>query len=449
MMLFVALLACPRPIPDHLRLDPAAASARPTVAITDLPSALAVVVGRDPLARSPTLPDANQIDEVVGGAPLAAFVRQIRTLEAGDGDIEKSLQALEDEWRGTVAVPLARGYRLRIAENELVNTATDAEQVQQSLLGLLTPLSNGPADPTLPRLPLAWLGEGSPRAYGERWVLESWLAAPEIPVAVLLDPLSAPQYDPLRESALGKLVSARASNASADPAPALADLTRATHLAVVRAAADRDTEQAAWAERKKALETELGDPDPVAKLLERAVDGLTSAAGNPQAAGGALLGLAALRWVGRCEGSGGGGRKGTACAGLDRVETMSAAGRWDPQIASLAAAWQAVAVKEAVDSLEVGRDTVMFPTAMVELADALIGTDAGPLDAAVLRKARPDAAVWLAVTRAVGGDDATDWEGARVALGQHLSRLAARAASGASDAEVRAALETIGKRAVP
>lgn len=435
--MWLALLGCPRPIPDHLRLEPTAADAAP-VSIVDLASAVAAVVGADPLARSPYLPPGNVLDEIPDAAPLAAFVRQVRTLEAGAAPFERGLQALEDDWRGTAAVPLARGYRLRLAETAAVSgPVTDGVQLQ--LVGLLTPLSVTEADPTLPRGPLAWLGDTTPVAYGERWVLEGWLGSPTIPIAALAGPLAAPQYDPLRTTALGQLIVARAGGAEVPYDPAFADLRRATRLAVLRAAADRDAEQASWADTKRALAAELGDPDPIGRLLERAAGGLVPAAAADRAGGGALLAITALRWVDRCT---------AGCAGVDRVETMARAGAWDPEIAELSAAWQAVALKEAVDTLEVGRETVMYPEAILRLADALVGTDAEPLAATALRKARPDAAVWLSVSRAVGADDSTDWEGARVGLGKHLAAVATRAAVVAADPEVKAALERIATRAV-
>lgn len=443
--LFALLFAgCPRQVPDHLQLKPDPSS-QLTVPITDERSALAAIIGKDPLTRSPMLPDPNVLEALDGGLPLAAFVRQVRAVEIGQGPVERVLQQVEDDWRATPAVPLSRGYRLRLAENELAGVGTEADAAHGQVVVLITPLSSGPADPTLPRRPLEWMGEHDRpedvRTYAERWVLTSWLATPEIPIEVVVGPLGAPQYDGLRESPVGKLVMARASGASGDATAGLADLGRATSLALQRAAADRDAEQAAWADTKKAAADELGDPDPVGKLLERASTGLTDAAMADKAAGGALLSLAALRWIDRCGAP--------PCIGVDRVEVMQFASRWDPEIAELAGIWQVIALKETLDSLEVGRETALFPDLMVDLADALLGTGAGPLEASLLRKQRPDAQVWLSVCRAVGTEGVTDWEGTRVAVGEHLEREVARTLALTQDPELRSLLERVGNRAVP
>lgn len=437
---------CPRPIPDHLRLD-APTSSTPAAPITDLPSALRAIVGRDPLGRSPVLPDVAALEGIDGGAPIAAFVRQVQAVEGGDGPVERLLQQVEDDWRTTAAVPLARGYRLRLAETALSNLAADPDGAERSVVSLITPLGAASSDPTLPLRPLAWLGGAERpdviRAYAERWVLTSWLASPELPVEVLSDPISGPQYDGLRATSIGSLVVARATRAAAPDgvAPALADLRRATVLALTRAAADRDVEQARWAEQKRQLVDELGDPDPIAFLLRRAASGLVPDAGSDQSAGGALLSFAALRWIGQCASA--------PCAGVDRVEAMQFASRWHPQVAELAAAWQVVALKEAVDGLEVGRDTTRFPVVMIDLADTLLGTGAGPLDAQLLRKQRPDEVVWLALCRAVGTEGVTDWDGTRAALGGHLAREAERAGGLTTDPSLGEPLGRVRSRAIP
>lgn len=469
----VALAGCPRSVPEHLQVAPKPA---PTVqvTITDVPSALRAIVGRDPLARSPSLPDPKVLEGLQGGAPLAAFVRQVQSAERGQAPMEQLLQQVEDEWRGTAAVPLARGYRLRLAENQLANRLQASEAAEASVVTLITPLIHGIADPTLPRRPLEWLGTAARlrgpdgesvdsnvagsdlgatvRQYAERWVLSSWLSSPAIPVEVLLEPLAAPQYDSLRTSALGELIVARGQQAGAegaeggtnggtDPGQGLADLRRATSLALTRAAADRDAEQAHWAEQKSQAEAETGDKDPVGALLERAAKSLTASASSDKAAGGALLALGALRWLDRCDVK--------PCAGLDRLETIGHAARWDPEIAEIAGVWRVVALKETIDSLDVGRDTALFPELATDLADALIGTGASALEAPMLRKQRPDAQTWLVIGRAVGAEGLSDWEGARVALGKHLEAEARRALAGTTEASWKDLLERIAKRAVP
>ena len=447
-LLFVLCLGCPPKVPDHLRLDPPDPGVDPATAATDVPSALGAMLGSDPLARSPQLRSPASLRALEGGAPLAAYVEAVQGLERGEGQVQRSLQQLEEQWRGTAAVALARGYRLRIAENLLANSLSSQQATEARLIELLTPLSLGRPDDTLPRTPLSWLTEprsdpDAIRDYADRWVLQAWLVHPDLPAQILAPLLEAPQYDGLLQSPMGQLVWHRASAATAPEgiAPGMADLTRATGLALQRAAADRDREQAAWAEVLAAEAEATGDPDPIGFLLERSRITLTEAAGDPRAAGGALLALTAHRWTGGCAS--------TPCAGLDRVETMSSAGAWHAELAPLARLWRVIALKEALDTLEVGHDTAMFPAAAVSLVDALLGTGAGPLDGAVLRKRRPDPAVWLAVSRSVGTEGVIDWEGAREAIGRHLLAEVEATSALISDEEIGLYLQRIGKRAIP
>jgi hypothetical protein len=289
------------------------------------------------------------------------------------------------------------------------------------------------------------LGDGSAaevRDYADRWVLAGWLSAPAVDLEVVGSPMSAPMYDGLRETPMGKLVLARATGADVDTTAAWADLERATHLALSRVAADRDKEQAAFAALKKEVADDLGiegDPEPL--LLRRAAAGLTAGAVDDRAAGGALLALTALRWLDACEVE--------PCTGVDRVEVMHAAERYHPDVAALASQWQVIALKDALDTMDVAHDTVLFTEAMVDLVDALSGTGGGPLEARLLRNRRPDAQTWLILARAVGTEGVTEWEGARAAVGAHLENEVQRTTKQNSDAEVLALLERISRRALP
>jgi len=92
---------------------------------------------------------------------------------------------------------------------------------------------------------------------------------------------------------------------------------------------------------------------------------------------------------------------------------------------------------------------VLFPRAMVDLTDALIGTGAGPLEAQLLRRRTPDPAVWLALGRSVGTEAVTDWEGARIALGGHLEAQATQARERCDDDALDPLFDRIIRRAVP
>jgi hypothetical protein len=445
LLVCVAVLGCSKNVPAHLRLD-TTPSESSTQQIVDAESAVHAIIGRDPLARNPTLVDPNVLDEIDGGAPLAAFVRGVKSLEQGEGPVERVLQQLEDEWRATAVVPLARGYRLRIAENQLANTLIPPEERQRQVAVLLTPLNGNVGDPTLPLDPLDWMtaagGDELVRAYGDRWVTAGWLSDPKIPTQAARDALGTEPYDGLRATESGRLLWARAQRLSSGGADAgVADLTLATGLALERAGADRDSEQTAWDAKQTKFAEELGTPDPVGGLLRRSFDRLAEDAGDDEACGGALLASAALRWLRQCDTR--------PCGGLDRVETMQFASRFDPSIAPLSAVWQVVALKEAIDTLEVGRSTALFPAALLDLSDALLGTGGGPLEVEILRRRSPDAQVWLIVARAVGDEGITDWEGVRVVLGEHLAGEARRAAALVQDPEWKALLERIGARSVP
>lgn len=439
----VLLLSCSRTVPPHLQVPTDDGTANmPDVAVSDRATAVAATIGADPLARTPVLVNDAVLESLPGTGPLVAFGRAVRALERGDGQTERTMQLLEDEWASTVAVPLSRGYRLRIAENQLTTRLTPASA--DALIGLLSPLV--PVDPkqTAPRSAMHWLGRDlTPalvRGYADQWVLAGWLAHPRIPTAPVADLLARPQYDGLRESPLGALLTARRADGVAEEG-AWPALQRATGLALEQAAADRDAEQARWSDVKTTVGTELGTDDPIGTLLQAALSGSTPGAHDDRAAGAALLAWAALRWRGAC------GLP--SCIGVDRIDMVRMSGRWHADLEPLAATWRVIALKESIDTLDSGRDTVLFPKAMVDLVDALLGTGARPLEASLLRKARGDGAVWLGLSRAVGEEGTVDWEGARAALGRHLQGEAAQARSVVTEPEWKERLERIRRRAIP
>jgi hypothetical protein len=124
---------------------------------------------------------------------------------------------------------------------------------------------------------------------------------------------------------------------------------------------------------------------------------------------------------------------------------MRQAGSWHPDIDPLADIWRAAALKSAVDSMDVGHDTVAFPFALVDLTDALMGTGASPLTMDLTRRRYAEPKVWGWLTASLGSDEATTWEDARRAIGTHLQRVAQEAAAGAAD---DAWLQRVAKRAV-
>jgi hypothetical protein len=89
----------------------------------------------------------------------------------------------------------------------------------------------------------------------------------------------------------------------------------------------------------------------------------------------------------------------------------------------------------------------MFPRAMVDLLDALLGTGAGPFDADLLRTRKPDAVTWLALGRALGTDACTDWASARASLGVHLANAVSAVRAGRTDPREVELLDRIARRA--
>jgi len=446
LLTLLALAGCPRKVPDHLRIDPPRSEANADVPVTDAASALRALVGADPLVRSPELLDAETLQALSDAEPMIEFVEEVRALERGEGQAERAMQQLEEAHPRSAAVPLSRGYRLRVVENLLGNMALPEAQRNTSILALITPLRATSDDATLNRGALDWLvAERSVdpivRAYAERWVLTGWLADPGLYLAPAAEALEADMYDGLSRSPTAAILVARHRGDTADTAAPLAALERATQLALEKAAADRDREQGAWAEHKKDVAEELGEDDPIHALLSSAATGFTAAAADDLGAGGALLALSAMRWRGRCDDA--------PCAGVDRVHTMGMARRFDPRLDALGHTWQVLALKEALDTMDVAHDTVMFSRGALEVLDAVLGTGGGPLDDQLLRKRRPDASLWLSLARAVGEEGVTDWEGARAALGRHLKREADAAAARAPDEQAQDLLQRISSRAIP
>ena len=410
MNLLLLLLGCPRPLPPHLMVQPTeeALAAAP---VTTLEEALTATLGGDPLARSPKLLPKGTLAGIEGSEPLREVGQAIRSVEQGALAVDAALRPLA--WQDDrLVVPLARGYLYRRVENQLAGVVADEDA--RPLVTLLTPLRVTEADAALTRDPLGFLAdEKARRLYGERQVLDGWLHDPDAPLGPVQAALSRPDHTRLADSPSGRLLLARGSRG--DTETAWSDLERATRLALTRVAADRDKEQAAWADLLLAEREALDTEDPIGHLLERSFDGLLAGAADDDTAGAALVALAARRWEDSCPDA--------PCMGLDRVELLGVASRYGERAAALATVWRVIALKDALDGMEAGQDSVLFPKLVVDLTDVLHGTGARPLDASLLMKARPDAATWLSLSRAVGAETALDWGMARNALAEHGVRV--------------------------
>ncbi len=58
--------------------------------------------------------------------------------------------------------------------------------------------------------------------------------------------------------------------------------------------------------------------------------------------------------------------RGNKAIDLDRVDGLTAAGRWHPELRPLALTWRTIALKRAMDGMDAGRDTVLYPFAFIE-----------------------------------------------------------------------------------
>lgn len=439
--LLLLLAGCgPKEIPPHLRPDPPAASAeaRPTGPPADLDEATRQLVGTDPLVRRPVLGPPEHTASLAGGDALRAWAAQMRAGAVAS----PAWYELEARWPGTVAVPLSRGARLAALEIDIAQSGADPEA---ALPWVAPVVSDGAPLPAAARGPLSWLGvtpaEESAAALhiAERAVLLGWLDGPDLPTSAPAAAFREGVHDRLTGSRAGALLVARAADARApDRGAAGRDaLATATRLALLGAAADRDKEQAAHAAAVDAVRQGEDDLDPVGRLLARAAEDLTADAGSTESTGAALVALTAERLRGSCPD--------TPCVGLDRVQTLEAAERWGAT--RQATLWRVIALKGVLDRLDVARDRPSFPQAVVDLSDALVGTGAGSVPERLLRARRPDAAVWLAVSRAADGGDGTAWEDARRALAARLVAACEAALATGPEPELADALRRIARRA--
>lgn len=439
--------ACGNRLPSAIRM-PSPAPVEAPSDVVDLESALRTTLRGDPLARTPRLLEP----ELLRSLDLDVFadtVVEIRRLEEARADLGEGLDLWAARWPGTIAVPLARGYRLAIAERRLGEHAQDPRAgVLYSLGRLLLPVTPGDPSVRVARPALAALARDpgalpeAIRTATQRSVLAAWLVDPSLPLGPVDEALQTSTYDRLRGARIGRLVHARATGtASADPTSGRDALVHATRLALTQVAADRAAEQGAWADLRRAEADALGAEDPVEALLIRAFDAAEPAAGARAAAGTGWLAVEALRLTERCDLP--------PCIGLlDRTTALSSVAAYDPSLAPLARTWQVIALKDALDGLDAGRDTVRHADAVAALADALWGTGAGTLPEDALAAPEGTEATWAALSTAVGEPGATTWEDARLAIGAHLATRI-RDVRDTVPADWRPLLDRIARRAVP
>jgi hypothetical protein len=321
---------------------------------------------------------------------------------------------------------MSRGARLREVEALVGGEGATDERALEVVLDLISPLDRSDRSRGLGLRPLHWLDQPGARRpildAADRWVLSGWLDGPAIDVEPAARALRAGPHENLRATPVGQLILDRAAGVRApDPEGGWRALRRASELYLAFAVRDRDAEQTSLAATRTALRDELGPGDPVGILLDRAFLALTEDAGRDRSAGGALLALHARRLVANCEPQ--------PCVGIDRLTSLRAAGRWDPETGRLARLFVVGSLEEALDGLEVAAGTARYPAVTVDLVDALLGAGALPPDPIVLQQRSPDAATWLALGRSVGAEQTTTQAEAIAAMRRFLAQAAAEAAT--------------------
>jgi len=429
-ILALAAACAPTPVPPHLR-PPAPVSDTPPPANAD--ALLAAWARADPLLRRP--PGTDRLAPALPGAPwLATYLRLSGDPAAGAAD----WRAFAAAHPGTLAGPLAAGAALAAVEVALAVPAGE-----DAALPWLGPIAvDARVLPAAARGPLDWLAPADPSAIratalhlAEGAVLRAWLSSGLAlgPVAAALQP---GVHDRLRSRPEGALILARAAGVR-DPAAAVAGaaaLARATSLALEEAAADRDSEQSAWARTRDAARAQTGAADPIGFHLDAAWAAYLLDAGEPRSAAAAHVAITAARVRGSCADR--------PCGGLDRMETLRRLEDAEPA----AQIWRVIQWKSAVDTLEASHDRPSAWLGMPLLADALLGEGAGAIPHDLLRVRAFGPSAWLALSRAARGADATTFVDAARALRARVAGAADAAMAHASGQDA-ALLTRVAQRA--
>ena len=424
--MLLLLMACGmRELPPHLQVEAVQAPKEiPTPAT--LNEAVALLVQRDPLLRRPPTQSARRWPAL---APeLTAYLDAVE-LTPND---PAAFQALEQAHPDTLAVPLARGWRLAAVEPMASSLASSLSAQRQAGLWL-TPLRSSGVQPQ-DRGPWSWLPLSEILSYGESWVLRAWLAHPDIPRDAAANAIREPAYGRLALTVEGKLILS-----SEEPsALSLEALDQVVTLFLEGVAADRDSEQAKYREALSALQ---GSDEPGARpLLDLSLQTQASLTlqGGRSAKGGALLAWQVARWLDP-----------SLAPGLDRAQGVRQVPAWDPALDSLAALVEVAMLKDAADRLQIGLKRERIAPLAPMLADALTGFGQGGLPLRWLERGRPEPATWLDLTRAAGAPDGTTPAEGLAALNSLLSQACDRALRADLTAEQRDLVERTQRRASP
>ena len=415
-MIWVTLLAlsCAKEIPPHLRVDTA-----PPTAFT---ASLSGLVGRDPLARRPDPGPAGAWTPLEEGDAIEAWARVAR-----QGRPQPTHWAeVEAQHRGTIAVPLSRGARLAGLEFAQGDGSTEHQQDVSAWLGL-TRVAARPAT-ARPSPPLEWLPgrtilekQTAGHHIASRWVLRGWLDGPAIKLQDVATALEGSTYTALADSPHGRLIRARASGSSSESDEAIAALWNATEAALSWAMADGQRAKQAELERRRSHRS-VHNEDLVSAELRIAIAGLTRNASDDDSTGMALIAIEAARLSGVCED--------LPCDGVDRVRSIHDARVWGPQSGNLAAVWELIALKEALDTLSIALDQPILHRRLPQVFEALAGARGEAIQLPWLRHRTESPALLAALSHLASGEAQTSREGTIVAIKGLLASLCRQALEG-------------------
>ncbi|MBK9647802.1 MAG: hypothetical protein IPO67_22040 [Deltaproteobacteria bacterium] len=142
-----------REIPEHLKPDAPPVTGM-SVPVVDLPTALAATLNGDPLARRPSVLNDALLATIPDAEPLRAFGALTRAAPSDPA----AWSAFERERRGTVAVGLARGWRLGAVESMIGPLTQGDEAAARAALLWLSGLRDAPTL-TVPYSPWFFLGD--------------------------------------------------------------------------------------------------------------------------------------------------------------------------------------------------------------------------------------------------------------------------------------------------
>ena len=430
MWMLLLVLSCAKEIPPHLRVDAAPPEA--------FEASLTGLVGRDPLARRPNPGPVGAWTGLHQGEAVEVWAEVARR----ERPQPTHWAVIEDQHRGTLAVPLARGACLAGLEFAQGDGSIEHQQRIAAWLGL-TRVAARPATQR-PSPPLEWLPgrdiiqkQATAHHIASRWVLRGWLDGPDIDVDAVAAALEGSAYTALADSPHGRLIRARAAEKQADTTAADNALWSATEAALSWAMADGKRAKQAELERRRDYRS-THEEDLVSAKLKQAIRGLTANAIDSDSTGLALIAIEAARLNGVCEDS--------PCEGIDRVRSIHDARAWGPRSAQLASVWEVIALKEALDTLSVALDQPILHRRLPQVFEAIAGARAEPVQLPWLRHRVESPPLLAAISQLSSDTPQTSREGVILAVKGLLADRCTKALEGDLPPQIRGKVQRLHDR---